>query len=488
MGVDQMSLAARLASSSMDLDELLRVLERYKLTRVISSNPSGATYVAEEGALRRQVLVRLVDLRGNRSLAARVENEAKALARLDDPHIAQLLDVVTVGHYALLVSEYVDGLALSQVLQAGPLRLGQARKYSSDLLTALAHVHAQQVVHGDVKPANIIVQSRDDTAILIDFGMSFTFAGPDRQEVVRSGSLAGTVAYMAPEIPEGREVTPASDVYSAGCSMYEMLTRRIPFPAESVERAIELMSTGHPRRVVEIRPYAPKPLSDLIAAMMARSPESRPSAEEALQQLGAVPQSLWLAEEEEGRYERITFEPPVEEHEAAPELARSFFPHWPEEPTGDFARASSPFFGSASARYEAIRATGAFYREHLSREYKQLLNQARIAFGLWVGFGIIAFFALVAGIALMYAGSLLPGALTIASEALLLFVQRLFKLREDDYRAAATRKMRYLEIGELWSIALQCIDAIPDSEAQTESASRLADAAMKMLSRIGEDA
>lgn len=456
-------------------------LSRYELKEPIGKGAHGAAYSARDRVLNRAVVVKVLDVLGNPSLAARAENEAKAASRLHHPLVTGFVDVIAGNGFVATVTESIAGKTLAEVLADSPLHLAEVGRFSQDILSALAYIHSQDVVHGDVKPANVIIRESDGRAVLCDFGNSFIQTSRDAEAPVRRGSLAGTIAYMAPEIPLDEGITSASDVYSAGCLLYEMLTGSVPFAAETASRSIELRTSTIAKDVSELRPKTPSKLSALISSMLAKEPMARPSSDQCAKVISGIAEDEWLSKEAIPSGERIPAS------EASEELFRSIVGEWNEKPSADFKRAATPYFATPTDRYEAIQATSRFYEEHLAKEYGQLLFQARVSFGLWVGFGVTAFLVLVAGVLLLYTGNLLSGAVTIASEALLLFIQKLFKVREDHYRAVANRKTRNLELGGHLSIAMQCIDAILVPDEQSEKTARLADALIEMVRDVGED-
>ena len=151
--------------------------------------------------------------------------EPKLMATLDHPHIIKLLTVEKTGDVMYLVMEYVNGRNLKERLASGPLPAAEAVEIARAILDALAHAHAKGVVHRDLKPANILITPEAQVKIT-DFGTAHAL-GSGEETVA-----AGTLYYMPKEQLLGRAV-PASDLYSVGVLLFEMLTGRLPFHDES---------------------------------------------------------------------------------------------------------------------------------------------------------------------------------------------------------------------------------------------------------------
>jgi serine/threonine protein kinase len=199
------------------------VLERYRLHHQLGAGAFGTVWMARDERLERDVAVKIVPR--ERIVGGRFEREARAAARLSHPGIVTLYEAGTDDDGAYLVSELVRGSTLGELLDAGHLSDREVIAIGIALCDALAHAHAENVVHRDVKPSNVLVPERPSTpasvAKLTDFGVARLVGG---DTLTRTGDVVGTAAYMAPEQAEGREVGAAADLYALALVLYEGLT------------------------------------------------------------------------------------------------------------------------------------------------------------------------------------------------------------------------------------------------------------------------
>jgi serine/threonine protein kinase len=199
------------------------VLERYRLHRRLGAGAFGTVWMARDERLERDVAVKI--LPRERIVGGRFEREARAAARLAHPGIVTLYEAAVDDDGAYLVSELVRGTTLDDLLDQGRLSDRDIVAVGIALCDALAHAHAQGVVHRDVKPSNILVPAQPVTpaqlAKLTDFGVARVIGG---DSLTRTGDVVGTLAYMAPEQAEGLEAGAGADVYSLALVLYEALT------------------------------------------------------------------------------------------------------------------------------------------------------------------------------------------------------------------------------------------------------------------------
>ena len=251
------------------------VLGRYRPVRPLGSGGSGSVWLAVDTRTDLDVALKIIPREGR--AAARAEREALAARRLRHERCVRAYDVGHDASHVYIAYEYVAGRTLREAIRAGAVTDRDAVEIAAQVLEALAHAHRAGIVHRDVKPANIMLESRDEIAVrLLDFGLA-QFDGADTLTAV--GDVPGTLAYIAPERLAGEDATPASDVWSVGVLLWEILAERHPFwgmPLQEVARAIQV---GAPPIASERRGIPPR-LSSAVDRALARDPAARPRASE----------------------------------------------------------------------------------------------------------------------------------------------------------------------------------------------------------------
>jgi hypothetical protein len=212
---------------------------RYELHAVIGEGAFGRVYSGRDRRLERAVAIKMIKpwWAEDPEWVESFEREARLLARVSDPGIVQIFDVGKAAEGLYYVSELVEGESLAVRLRRGALAPWDAAAVAEQLCRALGHAHAQSVVHRDVKPANILMSSEGRVKVG-DFGVARLAEGSSDGA---SATIVGTPRYMAPEQARGRAITPATDVYSVGIVLYEMLAGRPPF----TERAAVELALRH---------------------------------------------------------------------------------------------------------------------------------------------------------------------------------------------------------------------------------------------------
>jgi serine/threonine-protein kinase len=236
-----------------------RVLaDKFRLRRLIGTGGTGAVYEAEQVALQRTVAVKMLrpHLALDEKTMDRFRAEAIAVSRLNHPNTVSVIDY---GHTSdgllYLVLEHLRGPTLRSLLRNGfPFKLERIADTARQILAGLEEAHAAGVVHADLKPGNIIVEPRrasSDLVKVIDFGIA-RLVGDEQASA--DSAIFGTPKYIAPEVACGAQPTYASDVYSMGIVLYEMLTGAPPFAGDSMIEVLEQHVHAEPRRPSEVRP------------------------------------------------------------------------------------------------------------------------------------------------------------------------------------------------------------------------------------------
>lgn len=206
----------------------------------------------------------------------RVDRERDAQARIEHASVARLLDWGATPDGALfLVSEWIDGSSLAEVLAAGPLPWSRFAPILNDIVSGLAAIHARAIVHRDLKPQNLMLaRGRRSRAVILDFGHSLVL---DDERLTGRGLVVGSAAYMAPEQAAGQTLDGRADLYALGVITYRALTGALPFQAESAAELLVLHQTAPVVPPSRRAPACaiPKAIDELCLWLLAKEPEAR---------------------------------------------------------------------------------------------------------------------------------------------------------------------------------------------------------------------
>lgn len=248
--------------------------DRYQIESVLGEGGMATVYKAKDIITGRQVAVKMIkeDTMKNPINVQRFEREARAAASLSH---ANIVKVITIGAYngrPYMVNEYINGKTLRGVLdQRGRLSTEEALDAMSQLCSAVLFAHRHGVIHRDIKPQNIFV-TPDGTIKLGDFGIA-TFM--NASHVTRTESVVGSVHYLAPELSQGGQATPQSDIYAMGITFFELVTGKLPFDGDSpVAIALKHLNEKFPN-IKKFNPDCPDAVCRIIYRCCRKSPLDR---------------------------------------------------------------------------------------------------------------------------------------------------------------------------------------------------------------------
>ena len=269
-----------------------RVLDgRYALEMLVGSGGMADVYRAKDQLLERTVAVKILhqQYENDTEFIARFQREAKAAARITHPNIVNVYDVGVAEGRHYIVMEYVPGRTLKErIKEEGPVPAPEALHIARQIAGALAQAHANNLVHCDIKPHNILVMP-DGNVKVADFGIARAVT---ESTMTYNDNIMGSVHYFSPEQARGTLITPKSDVYSLGVVLYEMLTGRIPFDGNTAVSIARKHLEEEPQSVRSLVPNIPPVVEALVTRMMAKEPALRPDSRLLVQDITRTEQMM----------------------------------------------------------------------------------------------------------------------------------------------------------------------------------------------------
>ncbi len=257
----------------MSTEHLLN--KRYRLLSPLGAGGMAVVYKAQDLALGRLVAVKILrePLTGDPDFLARFQQEARSAANLAHPNIVTVHDFGRDGGRNYIVMEHIEGKDLKTLIKEGaPFKVDRALDIAIQICAGIGYAHRSGLVHCDVKPQNILV-TPDGRVKVTDFGIAKALASLQPGET--TDIVWGSPQYYSPEQAAGEMPTPASDVYSIGVVMYEMLAGRLPFVA-STQPALAMMHLrDEPPRLTQFNPALPETLERIVHKVMAKEPSAR---------------------------------------------------------------------------------------------------------------------------------------------------------------------------------------------------------------------
>jgi serine/threonine protein kinase len=252
-------------------------LGRYNLLQLLGQGGMGAVYLARDTQLERQVALKLPRLnpKEGAEILERFRREARAAAKLHHPGICAVHDVGQVDGVHYLAMAYIAGSPLRELVKDGkPVPPRRAAAIVQQVALAMQHAHDRGILHRDLKPHNILL-NEPDQPVVMDFGLARRITGPAEARLTASGILLGTPAYMAPEqVVDAQKLGPASDIYTLGVILYELLTGRLPFAGPLATMLAQIMFDAPPPPT-EFQAELDPALVALCLKALAKRPEDR---------------------------------------------------------------------------------------------------------------------------------------------------------------------------------------------------------------------
>ena len=317
---------------------------RYRVVEPVGKGAMGSVYRGEHLKLGRVVAIKVINehVPSGMSSRARFEREAKAMAKLEHPNCASVLDVGLYEDMPYVVMDFVSGEALTELVKSGPIPVERAVEIMRQVLSGLGHAHEHGIVHRDIKPANIVLSQKaglGDHVKILDFGLA---KFNEETSNLTSGVVVGTPYYMAPEQILGRPIDHRVDLYACGVTLFELVTGTRPFRSASNEPTQVCMMhlNVEPPRLADLMPgRAFGALEDVVARALAKSPAQRFAS--------AAEFRTALADAIDSRPRIIT--PPIGTPSPSSATA-AFAPEVPASPAPEPSTAGAPSHGRPGAR------------------------------------------------------------------------------------------------------------------------------------------
>jgi eukaryotic-like serine/threonine-protein kinase len=268
-------------------------LSHYRIVSKIGEGGMGEVYLAEDSRLDRKVALKVLppDLASNHDRMERFVREAKSAAALNHPHIAQVFEIGEHDGTHFIAMEFIDGVTLREKIHRERTELKRLLRILQQVAEGLAKAHAAGIVHRDLKPDNIMI-TRDGFAKVLDFGLaklvekSWPGLGQSERSTAPTnvmqqhsapGMVMGTVGYMSPEQAEGKtnEIDQRSDIFSFGCILFEAVTGKKPFEADSVIKSLHSLVYEPAPQLKDLNPSAPAELQRIVGRCLEKDPDER---------------------------------------------------------------------------------------------------------------------------------------------------------------------------------------------------------------------
>lgn len=246
----------------------------YQIVAPLGEGGMAAVYKAYQPAMERYVAIKVLPrhMSSSEEFVTRFRREARMLAQLQHPHILPVFDYGEADGYPYIVMPFVVSGTLAELLHKQRLSLAQVRRIMTQIGDALGYAHARGMIHRDIKPSNILIDERGN-CLLTDFGLARMAEASTK--LTSSGEIMGTPAYMSPEQGAGSKLDQRSDIYSLGIILYEMVTGRVPYTAETPVAVVFKHIQDPLPSIHKLNPDLPESVELVLLKSLAKSPEDR---------------------------------------------------------------------------------------------------------------------------------------------------------------------------------------------------------------------
>ena len=248
-------------------------LGEYRITGFLGAGGMGEVYAGEHAKLGRRAAIKILGAAStDESFKARFFNEARLQASLHHPHVAALYDFQEIGGQLCIFMEYVDGESLEDLVKRRAFAVEDALQTFAAICEAIAYVHANGIVHRDIKSQNVKLAA-NGTIKMLDFGIAKASAAPEK--LTQTGGVIGTPHYLAPEQLSGKNASPQTDVWALGILLYEMLTGETPFNADTLASLCYQITMQDAPAPESLNPVISKQVSKIVHKCLKKNPAER---------------------------------------------------------------------------------------------------------------------------------------------------------------------------------------------------------------------
>ena len=262
-------------SSSKPDGEVAR-LGHYRILEVLGRGGMGQVFRAEDTRLKRQVALKVMNKKflATPNSRTRFLEEARAMAAIDDDNVVTIYEVGESAGTPFMAMELLKGTTLEKAARKDKsLAIGDLIDIAKQLISGLSAAHRRGIVHRDVKPGNVWIESPSGRVKVLDFGLALVSSPVD--SLAESSSVIGTPGYLSPEQARGERLDDRSDLFSAGVVLYELACDKAPFAAKTIPEQLVKILALEPPRPDTINPNVPRPLADVIMRLLAKEPRDR---------------------------------------------------------------------------------------------------------------------------------------------------------------------------------------------------------------------
>ena len=294
---------------STDDPELLGRLAHFDIHEVLGVGATSVVFRATDQKLKRDVALKVLRPSLGHDARQRFLTEARAAAALVHDNIIQIFEVSAEDQLAYMAQQWLPGETLESKIRREPnLNLEEIKSIITQVANGLDAAHSKSLIHRDIKPANIWIESKNNRAIILDFGL--VRVSDEDSQMTRTGMIAGTPNFMSPEQTRGQELDSRSDLFSLGCILYRLSTGKLPFQADNVLATLQSIQNDFPTPPRKLNPQISNEISDLTMMLLSKHRNDRPQTAsevvEALESKPAMSALLSTRTKGAGRYQQPT--------------------------------------------------------------------------------------------------------------------------------------------------------------------------------------